>query len=113
MGGVLAMDNGWNVALFFLCVQPDGKIEVDESMVYNCDCMPPISGQVSFGAFELDLESGELRKSGSILKLQRSPYAFCASWSVRQASWSAVRTSGVAYGASLHSWTMTSVWIIV
>jgi hypothetical protein len=25
-----AMDNGWNLAEFFLCVQPDGKIEVED-----------------------------------------------------------------------------------
>jgi TolB-like protein/Flp pilus assembly protein TadD len=35
--------------------------------------MAPISGRVSFGAFELDLETGELRKSGRILKLQPQP----------------------------------------
>src|ERR1035437_6449089 len=35
--------------------------------------MAAISGRVSFGAFELDLETGELRKSGRILKLQPQP----------------------------------------
>jgi TolB-like protein/tetratricopeptide (TPR) repeat protein len=32
-----------------------------------------VSGRVSFGAFELDLETGELRKGGRILKLQPQP----------------------------------------
>jgi TolB-like protein/tetratricopeptide (TPR) repeat protein len=32
--------------------------------------MPAISGRVTFGAFELDLESGKLRKCGRILKLR-------------------------------------------
>src|SRR5512146_1451657 len=32
--------------------------------------MPPISGRVSFGTFELDLELGKLRKSGRTLKLR-------------------------------------------
>jgi TolB-like protein len=35
--------------------------------------MAPISGRVSFGPFELDLETGELRKSGRILKLRPQP----------------------------------------
>lgn len=35
--------------------------------------MAATSGRVSFGAFELDLETGELRKSGRILKLQPQP----------------------------------------
>ena len=35
--------------------------------------MASISGRVSFGEFELDLETGELRKSGRILKLQPQP----------------------------------------
>ena len=35
--------------------------------------MPEISGRVSFGAFELDLETGKLRKSGRILKLRPQP----------------------------------------
>ncbi len=41
-------------------------------MVYNCR-MVPTSGRVSFGAFELDLETGELRKSGRVLKLRPQP----------------------------------------
>ena len=35
--------------------------------------MAAASGRVSFGAFELDLDTGELRKSGRILKLQPQP----------------------------------------
>ena len=35
--------------------------------------MPAISGRVTFGAFELDLESGELCKSGRVLKLRPQP----------------------------------------
>ncbi|MGA2268065.1 MAG: winged helix-turn-helix domain-containing protein [Bryobacteraceae bacterium] len=35
--------------------------------------MAPLSGRVSFGAFELDLESGKLRKCGRILKLRPQP----------------------------------------
>jgi TolB-like protein/tetratricopeptide (TPR) repeat protein len=35
--------------------------------------MPTISGRVGFGEFSLDLESGELRKSGTILKLPPQP----------------------------------------
>jgi TolB-like protein len=35
--------------------------------------MAAIFGRVSFGAFELDLETGELRKSGRILKVQPQP----------------------------------------
>src|SRR5512141_1524297 len=35
--------------------------------------MPEISGRVSFGAFELDLELGKLRKSGRTLKLRPQP----------------------------------------
>lgn len=35
--------------------------------------MPTISGQVSFGEFELDLEAGKLRKSGRTLKLRPQP----------------------------------------
>ena len=42
-------------------------------MVYNSGSMPTISGRVSFGAFELDLESGKLRKCGRILKLRPQP----------------------------------------
>ncbi len=42
-------------------------------MVYNPASMPTISGQVDFGEFELDLQTGELRKSGTILKLQPQP----------------------------------------
>ena len=41
--------------------------------VYNSGNMTPISGRVSFGPFELDLDTAELRKSGSILKLQPQP----------------------------------------
>jgi TolB-like protein/Tfp pilus assembly protein PilF len=44
-----------------------------ELLVYNSGSMPTISGQVGFGEFELDLETGELRKSGTILKLQPQP----------------------------------------
>ena len=32
--------------------------------------MPAISGRVTFGTFELDLGTGELWKSGTVLKLQ-------------------------------------------
>jgi TolB-like protein/tetratricopeptide (TPR) repeat protein len=35
--------------------------------------MPPASGSVSFGPFELDLGTGELRKSGGVLKLRPQP----------------------------------------
>jgi TolB-like protein/tetratricopeptide (TPR) repeat protein len=35
--------------------------------------MPEVSGRVSFGEFELDLESGNLRKSGRALKLRPQP----------------------------------------
>ncbi len=35
--------------------------------------MQAISGRVSFGAFELDLETGRLRKSGRVLKLRPQP----------------------------------------
>jgi DNA-binding winged helix-turn-helix (wHTH) protein len=35
--------------------------------------MQAISGRVSFGAFELDLETGKLRKSGRVLKLRPQP----------------------------------------
>jgi TolB-like protein/Flp pilus assembly protein TadD len=41
--------------------------------VYNSGSMPAISGRVTFGAFELDLESGKLRKSGRTLKLRPQP----------------------------------------
>jgi TolB-like protein/tetratricopeptide (TPR) repeat protein len=35
--------------------------------------MPAISGRVTFGAFELDLENGKLCKSGRVLKLRPQP----------------------------------------
>ncbi|MGJ5814811.1 winged helix-turn-helix domain-containing tetratricopeptide repeat protein [Paludibaculum fermentans] len=35
--------------------------------------MPAISGRVAFGDFDLDLTTGELRKSGSVLKLEPQP----------------------------------------
>ncbi len=44
-----------------------------ELTVYNSGSMTTISDRVSFGAFELDLETGELRKAGRILKLQPQP----------------------------------------
>ena len=41
--------------------------------VYNSGSMPAISGRVIFGAFELDMETGKLRKSGRMLKLRPQP----------------------------------------
>ncbi len=41
--------------------------------MYNSGSMPRISGRVSFGEFELDLEAGKLRKSGKALKLRPQP----------------------------------------
>ena len=35
--------------------------------------MPAIAGRVGFGDFQLDLATGELRKSGAILKLRPQP----------------------------------------
>jgi adenylate cyclase len=35
--------------------------------------MPPISGRVVFGKFDLDLTTGELRKSGTVLRLEPQP----------------------------------------
>lgn len=35
--------------------------------------MPAISGRVAFGDFELDLATGELRKSGTVLRLEAQP----------------------------------------
>ena len=67
--------------------------------------MPAISGRVGFGEFELDLATGELRKSGTALKLRPQPCAFCAFWSVMRASWSAARRSAAGCGANPHSWT--------
>ncbi len=49
------------------------RIELRELKVYNSAIMIPISGRVGFGPFELDLEIGELRKSGRILRLQPQP----------------------------------------
>jgi TolB-like protein/tetratricopeptide (TPR) repeat protein len=42
-------------------------------MVYDPVSVPTISRQVGFGEFELDLDIGELRKSGTILKLEPQP----------------------------------------
>src|SRR5579872_3102601 len=50
-----------------------GPIEFAEFRAYNSGSMPPISGRVSFGEFELDLEAGKLRKSGRTLKLRPQP----------------------------------------
>jgi TolB-like protein/Tfp pilus assembly protein PilF len=67
------MENGWNLAEFYLWVQTDGKIELAESRLYNPSNMPVISGRVGFGEFDLDLVTAELRKSGTALKLEPQP----------------------------------------
>jgi TolB-like protein/tetratricopeptide (TPR) repeat protein len=41
--------------------------------VYNSSNMPAVFGRISFGPFELDLETRKLRKSGRILKLRPQP----------------------------------------
>jgi len=50
-----------------------GKIEFKELTVYNSGILSTILNRVSFGAFELDLETGELRESGRIVKLRPQP----------------------------------------
>jgi TolB-like protein/tetratricopeptide (TPR) repeat protein len=47
-------------------------MDIEELGAYNCK-MVAASGRVSFGAFELDLETGELWKSGRALKLRPQP----------------------------------------
>lgn len=56
--------------MFFLCVQGIERIESPERAVYTSGSMPEMSGRVQFGAFELDLDTGKLRKSGRGLKLR-------------------------------------------
>lgn len=41
--------------------------------MYDSGSMPAISGRVAFGDFDLDLATGELRKSGTALKLEPQP----------------------------------------
>ncbi|HUI54390.1 MAG TPA: winged helix-turn-helix domain-containing protein [Bryobacteraceae bacterium] len=63
------LETGW----FFLGVQAGEGIDVPELKAYNSGSMPGISGRVSFGEFELDLEAGKLCKSGRTLKLRPQP----------------------------------------
>jgi len=67
------MANAWKPAGFFLVFQLLGRIELAPLRAYNPRSMPEVSGRVSFGEFELDLESGNLRKSGKPLKLRPQP----------------------------------------
>src|SRR6266849_9381916 len=36
--------------------------------------LPPISSSICFGPFELDVAAGELRKAGTLIKLQPQPF---------------------------------------
>lgn len=48
-------------------------MELAKPVLYNSVEMPTLSGQVGFGEFEFDVDIGELRRSGTILKLQPQP----------------------------------------
>jgi DNA-binding winged helix-turn-helix (wHTH) protein len=67
------MDGGWKFSGFVLYAQPPDSIEVAGVRPYNGVKMPTTSGRATFGAFELDLESGALRKSGRVRTLRPQP----------------------------------------
>jgi TolB-like protein len=69
----LAIDSGWKLASFSFTPKLAKTLSLQCSGGYNSGNMAAISGRVTFGAYELDLENGKLRKSGRVLKLRPQP----------------------------------------
>jgi TolB-like protein/Flp pilus assembly protein TadD len=67
------MDSGWKSASFSFAPKLLKRLSLQGSRCYYSGIMTAISGQVTFGAYELDLENGKLRKSGRVLKLRPQP----------------------------------------
>jgi TolB-like protein/tetratricopeptide (TPR) repeat protein len=62
------MEGGWKLTGFLLCAQETVTIELAGSAT-----MVTMSGRVTFGAFELNLDSGELSRAGRAVKLRPQP----------------------------------------
>jgi hypothetical protein len=54
---------------------------------------------IRFGVFEANLETGELRKLGSRIKVQEQPFQILAMLLERQAKWSPVMSCTRRFGA--------------
>ena len=71
----------------------------------------PVPVRYRFGTFELDTQSGELRRNGVKLRCRSNPFWCCASFWKARASWFRAKSCMQPSGPQTRLWTSTPVSI--